>query len=169
MNPLKNMTAGWQLWIGQLPQPTGQQLLIWLGCAGAVLGGIAFLIMLVNQAVELRRTLRGDKEETRIGPQPLEVRAATEFVKRHECEARHNESVNAIRGLKECFEHLAAKREEDLIRASQSREKLYSKFEEAETAMIARSDAVRKELSDKIDEMPAQMIAILKNTGALRR
>ena len=69
-----------RLMIGQLPQPTGLQLLIWLACAGAVLGGLAFTVVLFNGLAKARQTISGKRDAMDLHPQPLEVRPAHAFV-----------------------------------------------------------------------------------------
>jgi hypothetical protein len=89
------------------------------------------------------------KQQTEVTPQPLQVIEAHEYVKRPE----FNEHVRAN---DEAFKQLRAERSEDLRHSNEGRRLVYEKMDE-----------VRKELSDKIDEVPGHVITILKNTGAI--
>jgi hypothetical protein len=115
--------------IAQLPQPTGSQLLIWLGCAAIVIGAAAGLLALVNQFFTLKRNVVG-KRKTEILPSPLEVREAHEFAKERDCADRHR---LAMEGLAE----IRQQRITDAKDAAGSRKGIYTEIE-----------SVRKEMGD---------------------
>ena len=53
-------------------------------------------------------------------------------------------------------------------RASESRAAIYRKIDERHNELRSDLEAVRRELSEQIGNMPAQVITILKNTGAIK-
>jgi hypothetical protein len=93
--------------VGQLPTPTGNELLIWCGCA-------AFVMMFANQAFGLKAKLFGEKKATEITPQPLDVRMISDFVRQQECRERHNESVRAAAITEKTIEALRLERKADM-------------------------------------------------------
>lgn len=145
-----------------LPAPTGTQLLIWLGCLASVLSGFAFVLMIYNQLSEAKRNLMGRKEGEI--PQPLSVKMASTFVSEEECRKRYTE--------------LADEMAEDRRAGISSRNKIYEEIRRVNHEMENKMDAVRQEVSDhtesvrrelggQIANLPAQLVAILKNTGAI--
>jgi hypothetical protein len=50
---------------------------------------LAFTVMLFNQMARARRTLFGEKEQTVVSPQPIEVKEVSGFVTEDECHSRH--------------------------------------------------------------------------------
>lgn len=57
-------------------------LAAWAAC-------LAFTVMLFNQMARARRTLFGEKEQTVVSPQPIEVKEVPGFVTESECHRRH--------------------------------------------------------------------------------
>ncbi len=115
----------------------------WLGC-------LAFGVMLFNQLAKAKGSLMGEKLRTEVSPQPLMVQAVAECVKERECGERDRSIDGRLTALE-------GAREKDKESASTSRKALYDQI-----------DTVRKDLSQKIDDMPAQIISILRNTGAIK-
>lgn len=151
-----------------VPTPSGAELMVWLGC-------LAFVFMLINQGGKVMDRVRGKKTEL---TQPLEVRAAVEFVRAEECRGRHEANVGRIDAMNNKLIELETQRGEDLRIAAASRREIYKKIEAAQNDMAGKlekvrddvsehTESVRKELSDKLDDMPERMIATLKNTGAI--
>jgi len=50
---------------------------------------LAFTVMLFNQMARARRTLFGEKEQTVVSPQPIEVKEVSGFVTEGQCRNRH--------------------------------------------------------------------------------
>ena len=91
-----------------------------------------------------------------IEPQPLMVKEAQDWV-----------TVEQGLRLEERLRKLESSREEDLRAASGSRGKMYDEMRKNQETTNQHIENVRRELGEKIDGMPAQVIAILKNTGAI--
>ena len=127
----------------QLPTPSGSELMTWLGCA-------ALVIFAAEKLLDLKRKwFGGEKHQTEVTPQPLEVREAHRLVTDVECGRRSQDIQKQIEELKE------ARRTAD-IESSKHRKSVYDRIEQ-----------VRKELSDKLDNIPPQIVAQLLNTKQL--
>ncbi len=100
--------------------------------------------VLVSIGVNLVTLSRAGKSQKR------EVTFGEEFVSKEFCHANHDV-------IQQRMARLEASVEKDRGDASESRRALYQEL-----------GKVRVELSQKIDEMPAQIIVILKNTGAIK-
>lgn len=120
--------------------PTPVEIAGWLGC-------LFFLVAGMNQLMSFKAKLLGEKKE--ISPQPLEIRAVGDLVKEKDCVIRHSNIQKEIDELKRLREH-------DATEASRHRKSMYDKM-----------DAVRDQLTEKIEETPAKVIALLRNTGAI--
>ncbi len=90
---------------------------------------------------------------TEIAPQPLEVRGSgpttTELDKR-------------VIALERSFEQLRSE-----LRAD--RDKLDDADEARASRLHARIDSLRNDMENKLQNLPAQIIALLQNTGVIRR
>src|SRR5262245_3100619 len=122
----------------QIPNVTGAQLMVWLGC-------LAFVIALVNQAMKLDDRMRGTKNE--ITPQPLEVKAAIEWVRQDECKSRHAQVATRTDGLEKQVQDLRRERLDDVRAAALSRKGIYDAINKTKTEMSEQIDGVRKELA----------------------
>lgn len=116
---------------------------------------LANLALVVGLGVSLTRK----KEKRIIAPQPLEVEGELKVQSKGrrfnagEWDAKHVEIDRRLDEHGEQIESLwSTMRAED----KESRQEFGEKI-----------DGVRKELSGKIDELPAQMVALLRNTGAI--
>lgn len=150
----------------------------WIGCA-------AFVLLFLNQLYVAKKNLFGSKQATEISPQPLDVRIAHEFVRKDECVQRHGESTNKIQDIERQITALRSERADDLRVAAAGRKALYEKIEAVRKDVVGQlagifdkiddvrkeasehSENSRRELTEKIDDLPNQVIATLKNTGAI--
>jgi hypothetical protein len=147
------------LFLAQLTPPDGLQLLIWLACAGSVLGALAFLLMLFNQAAKARKTIRGERDGVDL-QQPLEVTAHQEMSREKDCRDRFDTAMAHIQEMK-------AQRERDIASNSATRKAIYEEIKARNDSTWHHIDGVRKELSDKIESVPDRVIATLRNFGAI--
>lgn len=134
--------------------------MIWLGCAALVLAGVFFLVGGYNQLMKARLYLKGEGKEHHITPQPLEVRYDLGAASEKDCMNRFAATEREIAAIKK-------QRDKDDEVASIHRASIYRKMEQVRMEVSAQTEAVRKELSGKIDDVPDRLIATLKNTGAL--
>jgi hypothetical protein len=130
-----------------LPNPSPAEFMVWLACTALAVAIIAFIAMAFNQVAKAKDRIAGRRDGE--VPQPLEVRSATEFVRKHEFD---RERLGISRQMEELKLQMA---EQTRVSAVQ-RKSLYDKI-----------DGVRKEVSDKIDAMPAQIVSQLVNTKHL--
>ncbi len=143
---------------------------------------LAFLAGIAANIVTIFVALR--RQSRRIEPQPLEVKYVTEFVRKEELASRASAIEKQVEAMR--IERMA-----DNDNAVKSRKALYHEINSVEGALGSKIESVRKELSEKIETMnetvgeksenvrqelsaqiggmPAQIITILKNTGALGR
>jgi hypothetical protein len=145
-----------------LPAPTGTQLLVWMGCAAAALGGFAFVLMIYNQLSEAKRNLTGNKEGQ--VPQPLTVKMASRFVSEEECRKRYKELCDALADDRRAGISSRNKLYEEIRRVNGEMEK---KMDSVRQEVSDHTESVRKELGGQIANLPAQLVAILRNTGAI--
>lgn len=131
------------------PLPTSVEIAAWLGC-------LAFVVMLFNQLAKAKQTLLGDKSRTEIGPQPLDVRLTQELVRKEECVSRHDSALARINAIDSELKRLRSDRTEELRLASVSRAGIYNEIKK-----------VQKDLTDKIEQMPNQIVSQLLNTKQL--
>jgi hypothetical protein len=95
----------------------------WLGCA-------AFLVMLVNGVFKLKRNATGEVRE--IGPQPLTVKKADEFVTVQQCSLAHSGIVERLDGHDAQIQELwSAMREED----EETRKRMDESFQSIQRAL----------------------------------
>lgn len=130
------------------------EIAAWLGC-------LVFCVALYNQLSKAKANLFGEKKTTEVSPQPLVVKAVGEFAQERDCVGRYNQVEGQIAELR-------TKREEDLRAGSGSRRAIYEEIAKTTEQTRRHMESVRTELSEKIDNMPDRMIAILRNTGALK-
>jgi hypothetical protein len=90
-----------------------------------------------------------------ILPDPLNIQKVKRIVEEKDCFARHAESTKSIEQLHQQLNKLENSRETQRVLASSEMGKIYKHIEE-----------VRRELSEKIDNQPAALIAMLRNTKA---
>ncbi|MEI6565318.1 MAG: hypothetical protein WCR20_01470 [Verrucomicrobiota bacterium] len=124
------------------------ELAAWLGC-------LAFVVAAVNGVMRLVDRMK-DK------PSPGEVRAeaSDKFVQKAQCEVLHRDFVARLQLLE-------AQRVSDGREASGQRARLYDQIKVTNDQTREHIEAVRQELSDKIDQMPDRVIAMLRNFGAI--
>ena len=89
-------------------------------------------------------------------PQPLRTLKEEKFVTTSQCLKEHEEDRKQVAQLRQQFVNLEYSRETQRLQASEDRKTIYKHIDE-----------VRRELSQKIDDMPDRVIATLKNTGAI--
>jgi len=115
----------------------------WIGC-------FAFIVVLINAVIKLADRLRGKQ------PYP-----PNEILEKR---------VNGVEETMNEIESRVERHREANDRAAQVRTAgIYTKVDQVRKESQEHTEAVRKELSDKIDGLPDRLIATLKNTGALRR
>lgn len=134
--------------------------MIWLGCAALVLAGVFFLVGGYNQLMKARQNLKGEGREHHITPQPLEVRHDLGAAQEKDCLNRFQATEREIAAIKK-------QRDEDDRVSSIHRASIYNKMEQVRIEVSNHTEAVRKELSEKLDDVPDRLVAMLKNTGAL--
>ena len=125
------------------------QLFLAIGLLTSIGGNVALI-------VGLRR-----KQHREVSPQPLIVQKAAEMVSQQDCQSRHQVVVKDLEDLKEGREH-------DRAEAGERRRLIYQELQKTNERVATQIDAVRRELSAKIEDMPSQIISILRNTGALQ-
>jgi hypothetical protein len=118
------------------------EMAAWLGC-------LAFFVALVNGLLKLGDRVRGKGME--ITPSPLEIKHAAVFVQKDQHEAQLLEVKARIDDL--CESRTEADRVNSIHRKS-----VYEKI-----------DSVKRELSEKIEHMPNQIVTQLLNTKNLWR
>lgn len=64
-------------------------------------------------------------------------------------------------------EEMKQDRYQNQVHASERSKSLFNELKETRSELLHRTDAIRSELSDKIDGMEQRVIATLKNTGAI--
>ncbi len=146
--------------LAQLPTPTPSQLMSWLGCLG-------FVLLIVNQGFKLWQNLAGRSHIAEISPQPLEIRQATEFVRKLEFHETRDGIAHQIQQINNQLQEARGIRITDAKDAASSRRLLHEEVKIARKDMLQHTENVRRELSDKIDNIPDRVIATLKNTGAI--
>lgn len=129
-----------------LPNPTPTEFMVWLACSCLAVAMIAFLAMAYNQVGKAKDRMAGKRGDV---PQPLEVKGVTEFVNRKEFERERQ-------GMSTEIQKLQATVDNQTRVASIQRKSMYDHM-----------DSVRKELSDKIANMPAEIVTQLLNTKNL--
>ena len=112
-----------------------------------------FIAALAATAYYIKALFWGDKSTV---PDPLRVQKVDRIVSEKECIARHTEAARELHEVRQKFNQLEASREVQRQQASEDRKIIYRHIDE-----------VRRELSQKIDDMPDRVIATLKNTGAI--
>lgn len=128
--------------IAQIPLPTGHELMSWLGSLGLVL-------LIADRVISVAGRVRGEKQKTEVYPQPLDVNLVHEMAKDRDCLARAAHLQSEVNKL-------WAARDLDAKEASIHRKSIYDKVE-----------SVRRDLTDKIESVPHQVVATLRNTKAL--
>lgn len=128
------------------PEATySQAWLLW-----QALGVIGVLLGIAVSGVALWRRINGKSDRLEIASQPLEVRAATEYVTRQEMMGQLQIVSGRLSKIEAQIDAIQEGRHEDL---SAFREEL-------------RQDLNR--VHERIDNLPAQIVALLKNTGAIK-
>ena len=127
-----------------------------LGCtivmALGTIGALIVAIIAVNK-----------KQEVRVD-QPVNVTITEEL---HKTFAAKEDLKSHVAETKDEFRRVARERSDDLRLAAQSRRTMYEKQDATRKELTERSDAVRKDLGEKIDSIPDQVIATLRNAGAI--
>jgi len=141
--------------LGSLSANSIKSLLVWT-VAWAV--GGSFVISTIFSGLQYflsRRQLVSTQSRT-IDNQPIKVQSVEKIVSEKECIERHKSAIDAVEGVKQQLVKLEDARQKDSEQASKDRKTIY-----------AHIDDVRRELSEKIDDMPDRVIATLRNTGAI--
>lgn len=147
------------IFFADTPVPTSLEFGGWMLCLAAFLG-------ILNQFFKAKQNLFGEKTKTQISPQPLSVRMEDIYATDRECQARHDREGKRIYDLSREIEMMRQERMKEVSSAASSRAAMYNRVEEVRKELTAHSENMRRELGDKIDQLPAQVIAILRNTGA---
>ena len=117
------------------------------------------IIGLVLVGLQVWTAVRSSK--TQITPDPLRVEKLDKFATRDFCEQRHAEVSRRLDGhdkdVRTIYDEIKRNRADNESQANTR-----------SVAVHAKIDDVRRELSEKIDDMPAQIIATLRNTGAIK-
>jgi len=101
------------------------------------------------------------RQEVKV-EQPLMVEFTKEFV-------QHVEFDQHKRDMAVGFAQRDAQRSKDLQDSTDSRRLIYDKIDETRIEVSEQTEAVRRELSQKIDAIPGEIITLLRNTGAIKR
>lgn len=128
------------------------------GSIGWVLVILAAIVTGARQAIGFWRDLT--KTGTEVSPQPLMVQAVSDCVKEKDCLERHG-------ALTAQMAELRAYRVQDAKDGAASRKGIYEEIKGVQRQMGEHIDEVRRELSQKIDTMPAQIVAQLLNSKQL--
>lgn len=139
--------------------------ILWLGVIALLLlaCGLWVLAQLASAIGTLKRELLGQKEqqEVTLTGQPLEVRE-------HEGFATSND-LAVLEGRVDAVDaDLRSLRKEIVANGETRRASIEAKVEQTRREARDHTESVRIELSGKIDQLPAQLIATLKNTGAIK-
>jgi len=143
--------------IAQIPQPNGAQVLIWIGCAGSVLGGLAFLVMLFNQLAKARNTIAGKRESVDLHPQPLEFHEGMTPASEKDCRARHDLAMKRI-------DDLQSRREGDVASLHEKINGVAREVSGLKTAVDSMADRI-----GTVEALPDRIIAMLRNFGVIGR
>ena len=138
--------------MAQIPSPTPVQLMGWLGC-------LAFVLVIFNQAARAWSVLHPRKNE--ISPQPLEVRAAVEWVTQTEFRQRKAELEDRSNGMEKQLADLRLERNEDVKLAAISRKGMYEKIDtvrEEMSEMERRLNAANEARLEKVHERINQVL-----------
>jgi gas vesicle protein len=126
-------------------------LLIVIGVGGFIFAAAAFF--------ERRKS-----QKREITPQPL-------LVAHDEPCARKSELEQHIRATRDSFDQirdeLKTDRHDNQEHASKRSKTLFDKVEAVRTELDTKIEESRRELTEKIDDVPDRVIATLKNTGAI--
>lgn len=98
----------------------------------------------------------GRRQSMEIRPQPLQVQGVERFVSRDLCEQMHQSSAKDIADLKVRVAALE----------SGQREMVREIGEQIAEVRSEVSDGLRR-VHDRVDGMPAQIVVLLRNTGAI--
>lgn len=131
---------------------------------------IASLFLLACAGIALMRSFRQEKLTLQDEP-PIQVAKAAKRFNHDLAEQRHVDHERRLRDLEDWQRDLTKQLERDkaeIIDAGEQRaSRLHQHIEADRVAMDAKVEANRRELSEKIDGIPAQVITILKNTNAI--
>lgn len=119
-----------------------------------VIGAIALVMSILGNLAQINVARR--KRERVTLDQPLDVRLIKEFVKAEECLARHAESTSKISAVQLEVHDLRKERTEDARAAAMSRKGMYDQINQ-----------VRRDLTEKIDNLPDRIVAQLLNSKRL--
>lgn len=145
---------------GGMPDPTSYAAIGWL------LVSVVAIITGANQVIKLWDRISGQGKSAI--PQPLQVEQAVKFVTKEQCEHLHQTQAATVQALKVELNELRQQRIQDAKDSSFSRKALYAEIKEANENATAHIEAVRKELSERIEAMPDRVVALLRNTGVIR-
>ena len=115
-----------------------------------IVGGLA------ATAYYVKELFWGGGSRREIYPDPLRVEKMVKNVSEKDCFLRNSEETKRIEQLHLQLVKLEESRETQRRQASDDRKTIYNHIDE-----------VRRELSQKIEDMPDRVIATLKNTGAI--
>jgi hypothetical protein len=131
---------------GGLPDPASYASIGWVVViAFSIIGGL-------NQGFKLYDRVFGKKVETSVGPQPFDVRLVQEFVRRDECQQRHQDSLDNIARVESQITEMRQQREQDITKSALSRKAAYDKIE-----LVNKT----------VNELPDRIVSQLLNTKKL--
>ena len=133
-----------------LPDPNSYTSLGWMICI------LLVILVGLRQAIGFWRDLQSSKPQHDDAQQAMQSTPAAQYVREEECATRHDNITRQISELKKDIGDLRDWRTED-VKAT------VSSMEETNR----RIDAVRLELSKKIDEMPTLIVTQLLNSKQL--
>lgn len=116
---------------------------------------IGVLVAIAANVIALLRTKQ--KREVSFTFEPASKQEFDQF------SATTNQNFVSIRA------EISRERSANEVHASARSKTIYDKMESVRTELDSKVEDTRRELSDKIDAMPATIITTLKNTGALDR
>lgn len=99
----------------------------------------------------------GRRQSVEVRPQPLQVQGVERFVSRDLCEQMHHTSAKDIADLKVRVAALE----------SGQREMVRELGEQISEVRSEVTDGLRR-VHDRVDGMPAQIVVLLRNTGAIQ-
>jgi hypothetical protein len=129
------------LTLAEIASPSSLELGGWLVCLAAVAFG-------ANEVMKMIDRFAGKRHE--IAPQPLVVQSAMEYATKEE--------------LRQLRESIAEHRRD----SDEGRRKIYDKMESIRLEVKEDIEGVHERINAISEEMPSRVVALLKNTGAIK-
>lgn len=154
-----------------LPNPTLQQMALWLACLAAFFGAGFLAVKMANAVMEFRDRVSG-RHHAHAAPQPFEVKEYSGVATERECKERHQSALEELQAVK-------AGITEDRESSLASRNRIYDEIRKVQGMMESKLESVRKELgghtenvrvelSEQIGNLPDRMFALLRNAGVIK-